>query len=159
MLQLRALAEERLLGGIDELLHERREAFLELGRRRVVGEVHRRAQVPVQTGSRFSRNAATPSFASCELCTTLQAICSITISDSVSASRPRLSVSFVIFMQKGLLSARSATKSATHWSSSAAGADLLARFHSGLAASLPESSLPVSMSSFDLRMPMMRGSR
>ena len=40
------------------------------------------SQVPVQTGSRFSRKAATPSFASLELWQTLQAICSITISDS-----------------------------------------------------------------------------
>ena len=48
-------------------------------------------QVPVQTGSRFSRKAATPSAASFELSVTPTASRSITIIVSVSASSPRLS--------------------------------------------------------------------
>ena len=40
-----------------------------------------------------------------------------------------------------------------------AGAEALQRFHCGPAASWPESSFPVNISSFALRMPMMRGRR
>jgi len=75
----------------------------------------------------------------------------------VSASRPRLTAIFVIPIWNGLLSVRSATKLSIHASSSSAGAQAFTSPHSY--ASLPLSSLPVSMSSLVLRMPIIRGTR
>src|SRR5690606_11790601 len=114
-------------------------------------------QRPTHFGSRFSRKAFTPSRASSDCRALPTARCSITISDWISASRPRSMVILVSFMANGLLSTIGAMKSATSRSSSAAGAEALIRSKS--AASQPFSSLPVSISSLVLRIPIIRGSR